>query len=229
LSSDKPELTFVTVAGKTYRLEPAAAPLAKLPFAKLAPTAAGGAKWIGKLPTYPKWTSSAYLGIDEQGRTPARAWMLRAVQTFAKQLTESTAGLTDLTTGQVTASLTGTDDKTAPVPLLTDGRFGPRPTSEVPNRGCVVLDLGQTRQVEAVAWSGDRTATLVDSPTAGFTIEVSTDGQTWTMVKDSQKSGKAATGHVEKFPAVEARQLRLRLWGQYDRSVLLDEVTVYGK
>ena len=49
------------------------------------------------------------------------------------------------------------------------------------------------------------------------------------MVKDSQKSGTPATGHVEKFAPVEGRQLRLRLWGQYSGPVLLDEVTVYGK
>ncbi|MGE5530525.1 MAG: glycosyl hydrolase family 95 catalytic domain-containing protein, partial [Bacteroidota bacterium] len=228
LSADKTELRFATIEGKTYRLEPAAMPLAKLTSAKLAPKAAEGAKWIGKLPPYPKWASSAYLGIDEQGRTPARAWMLRAAADFAKQLAGATAGLEDLTTGKIIANVMGGDGKLLPVPLLTDGKFGGRVSVPVPNEGYVVVDLVQARQVGAVAWSGDRTALFVAQPTAGFTIETSTDGQTWQMAKDSQKSGAPATGHVEKLAPVAARYVRLRLWGQYSRPVLLDEVAVYG-
>lgn len=229
VTSDKTELRFVTSPGRTYRLEPAAMPLAKLPFAELAPQAAEGAKWIGKLPLYPKWTSSAYLGIDDRGRTPARAWMLRAVEGFARQLAEATVGLEDLTTGKVTASIIGSDGKAEPTPRLTDGEFGGRVSIPVQNEGYVVLDLGQARRVGAVAWSGDRTALFIAQPTAGFTIETSLDAQAWQMVKNGEKSGKPATGHVESFGPAEARYVRLRLWGQYQRPVLLDEVAVHGK
>jgi hypothetical protein len=155
--------------------------------------------------------------------------MRRAVEDFAKRLSAATAGLEDLTTDKLTANLTSGDGKPQPVPPLTDGKFGGHATVSVPNEGYVMVDLGQARQVGAVAWSGDRTALFVAQPTAGYTIETSVDGQTWQMAKDSQKSGAPATGHVEKFSPVAGRYVRLRLWGQYSRPVLLDEVAVYGK
>jgi hypothetical protein len=229
LSSGQPQLSFATDAGKTYRLEPAARPLAGLALARLAPKAAEGAKWVGKLPAYPKWTSTLHLGMDEQGRTPARAWMARTLEAFARQLAEATAGLTDLSTGQASVSVSAKEGKVAAPALLTDGSFGPYATVEVPHEGCVTVDLGQAREIGAVVWSGDRTALLAAQPTAGFTVETSLDGQVWQMAKDSRKSGGLASGLAVKLAPVKARYLRLQMWGQYNRAVLFDEVTVFGK
>lgn len=229
LRSKAAVLEFPTKAGQRYLVERATAPVAKLAAAPLKPTAAAGLKFVGrKLAKYPNWSATLALGIDEQGRTPARAWMRRAVEGFAKQLAEATAGLTDLTTGKVTAEIVGKDDKVQAAPRLTDGQFGPRASVEVPHEGAVLLDLGAARQVGAVAFSGDRTALFQDQACAGYTVETSTDGQAWAMARDSQKSGAAPPGHALKITTAAARYIRLRLWGQYGRPVLLDEVAVYG-
>ena len=217
LSTDKRELVFPTKAGKTYRLEPAARPLAKLAFAPLAPKPNAGPKYIGRLQTYPKWTSPAYLGIDEKGQTPQRANMLRTVQAFAQKQSEVTKGLTDLTTGLATAT---------PGAPLVDGKFGEAAT--IPNEGYATLDLGAPKTISAVAFSRDRTALFVDSPVVGYTIEVSADGQQWQLVLDRQKNSAPPAGEVVSFPPTNARHLRLRVWGAYGRSVELDELTVYG-
>jgi hypothetical protein len=217
LSSSKRELSFPTQPGKAYRLEPADAPLAKLPFATLAPRANAGPKWIGKLPTYPKWTSSAVLGLDEQGRSPQRAYMLRTVQAFAQKLGETTKGLADLSTGVATAT---------PGPGLVDGKFAA--AVEIPNQGYATVDLGAAKAVTAVAFSRDRTALFVDSPVQGYTLEVSADGQQWQTVLDRQRNSAPPAGEVVAFPAVNARYLRLRVWGDYGGPVELDELTVYG-
>lgn len=217
LSSTKPELSFQTQAGKAYRLEPADAPLAKLSFAPLAPKPSAGPKWIGKLALYPKWSNPAYLGIDEQGRTPQRAYMQRTIQAFAKKLGETTKGLRDLSTGAATAT---------PGAQLVDGKFAG--SAEIPNQGYASVDLGAAKTISALAFSRDRTALFVDSPVQGYTVEVSTDGQQWQMILDRQKNSAPPAGEIVTFPPVNARFVRLRVWGAYGGPVQLDELTVYG-
>lgn len=231
LRSDGPQLAFATEAGRTYRLERASAPLSSMPFARLSPQANAGPKFIGaRLPKYPLWSSPAFLGIDEQGQTPQRAAMLRAVQGLGERLAKATAGLTDLSTGKATASVTRSKADPLPAPSLVDGVSGPRDLTAVAHKECAVVDLGAMRQVAAVVFSRDRTGLFVDGPADGYTLEVSADGKAWELAVDRSKTHAAPVGQIEVLakPA-PARYLRLRLLGRYNGPIHLDEITVYGK
>ena len=229
LRSDKPVLEFATAKGKVYRVERAGAPLAAMKFAPLAPAPAAGAKFIGRrLPAWPNWNQSPFLGIDAEGRTPQRAAILRAVEGFRKRLSEATAGLADLSTGRAAVTVTQAKGEALPAPALVDGEVGGVPSVEVPAGQCVLLDLGAPRAVGALVFSRDRTGVMVDAPVRGYTLEGSPDGTAWTMLLDKSQSGAAPAGQVEPLQA-SARYLRLRLTGQYGRGTRLDEVTVWGK
>ncbi|MCU0981438.1 MAG: discoidin domain-containing protein, partial [Pirellulaceae bacterium] len=231
LRSNERLLTFETQAGKSYRLERASAPLSAMPFARLSPKANAGPKFIGsRLPEYPRWNSPAYLGIDERGQTPQRAAMIRAVQGFNERLAKATAGLTDLSTGKATASVTRSKSEPLSSASLVDGVTGPGNLTAVAHQESVVVDLGAERQVSAVVFSRDRTGLFVDGPADGYTLEVSTDGVAWQLVADHPKTQAAPVGQIEAFATpAPARSLRLRLLGRYNGPIHLDEITVYGK
>lgn len=155
--------------------------------------------------------------------------MVRARQAFVRKLAAGTAGLADCSTGKATATVTATQGEPLPAPALTDGVTGPGATAVIPDGQAAVLDLGAARALRAIAFSRDRTALRVDSPVAGYALEVSVDGRDWQMVRDSAKSGAPAPGEFLAFPVVKARFVRLRVWGAYSGPVQLDEVTVSGE
>ena len=109
-----------------------------------------------------------------------------------------------------------------------DGKFGLGGFVEVPNEKCLTLDLGAEKSVSGLVFSRDRTGLYVDGPVIGYVWEGSSDGTTWQTLVDSAKSGAAPIGQVNTIKPTPVRYLRLRLYGQYGRPALVDEVTVYG-
>jgi hypothetical protein len=195
------ELAFPTVAGKTYLLQRAAAPLAKLQAARLAPAPAAGPKVLGKLPAYPQW-SGPYLGLDAEGRSPQRATMLRNAQAAAQRVAAATQGK----------------------PLV--GKL--TPTAPVPNGEALQLDLGKPLAVNTLVFARDHTSLFVDRPAAGYVVETSADGQQWQTAVDHQKQGANPAGEVVTFAPVTARYVRLKLSGQYGEPAVIEELAVYG-
>ena len=196
-----PELVFPTAAGKTYLLERAAQPLAKLPAARLSPAAATAPRSMGRLAAYPQWTGP-YLGLDAQGRSPQRAMMRRAVQAAEARLAAATKGLRVV--GQM------------------------RPSAPIPNGKDVTLDLGGPATVSALVFSRDRTGLFVDQPVVGYVIEVPAEGQQWQTVLERPKSGAAPAGETVTFAPTSARFVRLKTWGAYGGPARVGEITVYG-
>jgi hypothetical protein len=98
----------------------------------------------------------------------------------------------------------------------------------VPHEGSVTLDLGGACSVAALVLSGDRTAMSADRPCNGYTVEGSSDGQTWQMARDSRTTPAPPAGHAVRLTPAAARHVRLTMWGLHNRSALLDELTLFG-
>ncbi|MBU0609742.1 MAG: discoidin domain-containing protein, partial [Armatimonadetes bacterium] len=201
-ASAEKELRFATAAGKAYLVEHASQPLAKLPAARLSPKPAAGPKQSGRrLPAYPQW-NGPYLGLDPEGRSPQRAMMMRNVQAAELRIAATTKGL------QVMGQL--------------------RPDAPVANGKDVTLELGGPRTVSAIVFSRDRTSLFVDQTVVGYVIETSADGQQWQTVVDKPKSRAATAGEAVSFVPVEARYVRLRVWGAYGGPARVEEIAAYG-
>jgi len=59
-------------------------------------------------------------------------------------------------------------------------------------------------------------------------IETSADGQQWQTAVDKPKSRAAPAGEAVGFTPVEARYVRLRVWGAYGGPARVEEIVAYG-
>lgn len=105
-----------------------------------------------------------------------------------------------------------------------DGQYGNERSwiSSTSGRGRLEFDFGQTREIECVLWSRDRTLEprYTDRVATRYTISVSTDGQQWTSVADdvdrmpigtpasqlAERAGASAQDEIAKRSELEQTQ-----------------------
>lgn len=115
---------------------------------------------------------------------------------------------------------------------VNDGAYGDANAwmSATPGSGYVQIDLGSTRTVSRLVWGRGEASDPNDHVPKDYTIQVSTDGTTWTTVKTVTGHSFASAGDnaTDVFAPVNARYVRLDVTATTDGlEPVIDEIEVY--
>jgi hypothetical protein len=195
------EIRFPTQSGRTYMVERAAAPIASIPFAPLAPAPNQDVKYLAN----PRRLRTAIrpapglpmLGITRDGLTAPRA----AAEENRKKATETirlVVGERPAQKGVQGQWLDG-QGRATPAPWLCDAAYGAAtiPLPRVAAAG-YLLRLPAANKVSAVVWSYDLCGERYDfgpSPRE-ILVETSTDGRAWQKAARKAVPPGALHGHA---------------------------------
>jgi len=229
------ELRFATQAGHTYLVERAAAPIAAMPFARLAPPRNEDVKYmanprrmraaVSPMPGLPM------LGITRDGLTAARAAAAQN-RKAAEEAIRKVVG--QLTVKQyIQGQWLDGQGKASPAPWLCDGALGagsiPLPRAAATG---YVLQLPAPGKVSAVAWSFDRRGQRYDvgaSPRE-ILVETTKDGRSWQKAVRTPVPSGALHGHAAPLERpIDSQRLRITFLDASGKpvSVPCDEIEVY--
>lgn len=102
--------------------------------------------------------------------------------------------------------------------------------SATPGSGYVQIDLGSARTINRLVWGRGEASDPNDRVPKDYTIQVSTDGATWTTVKTVTGHSFASAGDnaTDAFASVSARYVRIDVTATTDGlEPVIDEIEVY--
>lgn len=194
-----PEFLFPTEKGMAYLVEQSASPVARMPFAPLAPAANQNVKLLVKPRGQPAKPAprQPMLGITRDGVTPVRRLIQQNRANVAAAVREI---IGDRKPQSLTsAKWTKADGAATPAPWLIDGIFDPNtipaehlaPWPAAPI-AAYELELAKPAPVQAVVWSCDRNGIRCGANIGRLktvVLQASADGTNWSP------AGQAAWNH----------------------------------
>jgi hypothetical protein len=187
LTSAAREVSFPTQKGQAYLIERVAAPVAQMAYAPLAPAANTDVKYLGaakrKGEDMAQNLSVPRLGITKDGVTRPRLLAAQNRERAAQAINAAVATKAKLPIAGGTL-LTAKGNAT-PAPWLYDGIYGADNTPPLRAEfAWCVLELPAVTPLATLVWSYDRSGQRVDWAERGIpdtiTVQISSDGQTWT-------------------------------------------------
>jgi hypothetical protein len=232
---DGKEVSFPTQQGRVYLVECAAAPIASIEFAPLAPAPNEDVKYMAnarrsRRPLAPT-PGLPMLGITRDGLTVPRI-LAAQNRKVAEEAIRRVVGERAAKRG-LKGQWLDAQQHAAPAPWLCDGKLGAAtiPVPRVASAG-YLLELPAAATVSAVVWSYDRLGGRYDAGASPreIVVETSSDGRTWQRGTRKPVPANTLHGHAAALERpVEARWVRISFLDASGNpaAVACDEIEVY--